>query len=442
MYDFKIMIRSGLVNQRRGGGFEKGFSSDHDAMNRYRHEINDVEVKPKVGISKQTLFSQPQSEISTTTSNETVYRDIFGKTTTADERFYIWSFLNRELKQLGGLRNRLFPPSSQVPSGLPATEPTPGQGSIPQPTTETSPPPLYNDQNEDFEFVETISPDLETEELAQDLVDQFTSTYADVVNGSNRGIVSHSEYPSSASMDVDTDTVTISSDAVPSLMGSTTTEGSFASTVSISNGSSGSSRSSHSRSSVASRVAATLHNRQQGDDVARNFVIQSGGSAQSETINANGVGPVSRRGKRRLSYSEGVEVAKKRRTAPEELIGKRRRSFSDYMGSQKKSRIAPEQMIGKRRRSESIGNVSKKQKISTPESVLGKRRLSTTEDVDLIKKRRLGAEIDIEAIPRSRPKPSPINTNVPKVKGPTRSKRHETQPMDARIPKRRSSRNS
>ena len=87
------MIRSGLVNQRKGGGFEEGYFHQRD--NTPRDEV----MRPYVdgfdtGMGKPTDFSfvvpKPVS-----------YSNIFSKTITPDERIYLLKMVQMGVKRIG-----------------------------------------------------------------------------------------------------------------------------------------------------------------------------------------------------------------------------------------------------------------------------------------------------------------------------------------------------
>ena len=92
------MIRSGLVNQQRGGGFENGYP--HERNNHPRNRLG----RPAVFTEDPTIltpsaYSDPMA-IQAITPNPIFYNDLFGKRLTADERLYI-------LRQAQGGKDRI-----------------------------------------------------------------------------------------------------------------------------------------------------------------------------------------------------------------------------------------------------------------------------------------------------------------------------------------------
>lgn len=81
------MIRSGLVNQRLGGGFERGYPTD-----RSRHPRNAME-RPAVFASDSTILTPSQYsdpvQYKSVTPSPIFYNDLFGKKLTPDERLYL-----------------------------------------------------------------------------------------------------------------------------------------------------------------------------------------------------------------------------------------------------------------------------------------------------------------------------------------------------------------
>jgi len=130
------MIRSGLVNTRRAR-FEDGFPHERDA-----HATHDVLIRPYVQTDVYSIL--PKSDFAKPAYNppnlvETKYNDIFGKTTTADERLYLLKQFTATLKQMGSAPGRptVMPPSTTMPTA-PSSRPN---GSVPTPNPTLPPAP-------------------------------------------------------------------------------------------------------------------------------------------------------------------------------------------------------------------------------------------------------------------------------------------------------------
>lgn len=144
------MITSGLVNQRRGGGFEKGFPHGRSALG--SEFIRPAVASIDMPILEKSSFATPKTDlaISQSTPLQVNYRDIFQKTATPDERYYNQNLL----KQL----SRLSRGSEQLTSQAVTTN-TVGMGSRkksigpsqPAQTMKTvdraRPPPVYMDED-------------------------------------------------------------------------------------------------------------------------------------------------------------------------------------------------------------------------------------------------------------------------------------------------------
>lgn len=76
------MIKSGLVNQRLGGGFEKGYPNQ---FNQQRLEIE----RPVVFTQDKTVLEPSPANMKAFTPSPVMYNDLFGKTLSPDERVYI-----------------------------------------------------------------------------------------------------------------------------------------------------------------------------------------------------------------------------------------------------------------------------------------------------------------------------------------------------------------
>lgn len=105
------MIRSGLVNNRRGGGFEKGYPSQRD--NTPRDEI----IRPYVD-GMDTGMGKP-SDFSFVVPNPVSYSNIFSKKVTPDERLYLLKMAQKGAAQIASSENRGRPKfeSAPLPSG-------------------------------------------------------------------------------------------------------------------------------------------------------------------------------------------------------------------------------------------------------------------------------------------------------------------------------------
>lgn len=120
------MIKSGLVNQKRGGGFEQGYPSQKYPKGR------DEFIRPYVNNSDPTIlrkseFSDPMAYKAITPS-PVQYNDIFRKKPTPDERLYILKQIQQGLDkvQKGILGKIPGAPTVAVPS---ATAPSATQPS-------------------------------------------------------------------------------------------------------------------------------------------------------------------------------------------------------------------------------------------------------------------------------------------------------------------------
>lgn len=111
------MIRSGLANQQRGGGFEKGYPHQRD--NTPRDEI----LRPYVD-GFDTGMGKP-SNFEVLVAKPVSYNQIFGKKTTPDERLYLLKMVQKGIKssvaEMGKGLPKLSPPS--LPRGKKLGEP-------------------------------------------------------------------------------------------------------------------------------------------------------------------------------------------------------------------------------------------------------------------------------------------------------------------------------
>lgn len=123
------MIKSGLVNQKRGGGFENGFPQQEYPKGR------DEFIRPYVAndktILKKSTFSTP-TDYKAFTPSPVQYDDIFARKSTADERLYILKQIQQGFDKVQkGILGRL--PAGAVPTPAPAVNT--GTIRIPVPTT-------------------------------------------------------------------------------------------------------------------------------------------------------------------------------------------------------------------------------------------------------------------------------------------------------------------
>jgi hypothetical protein len=166
------MIRTGLVDQRLGGGFQKGYPTDRNP-----HPRNDIE-RPYVyqgdaaPLSK-SAYSSPM-DYKPFTPSEVVYNDLFGDKTSPDERLYI-------LKQVqqGKVNRQSF---IKVPRGLPEVLPPKPKMPVSQPANPAIPGPAVPTTGEGVQ--------LEQEEEAVDVVEppQIPQTNAEIAASTNRWI--------------------------------------------------------------------------------------------------------------------------------------------------------------------------------------------------------------------------------------------------------------
>jgi hypothetical protein len=121
------MIKSGLVNQKRGGGFEQGYPSQKYPKGR------DEFIRPYVNNSDPTIlrkseYSDPMAYKAITPS-PVQYNDIFSKKPTPDERLYILKQIQQGLDKVQkGLLGKIpgapvvGVPSATAPSGTRPTD--------------------------------------------------------------------------------------------------------------------------------------------------------------------------------------------------------------------------------------------------------------------------------------------------------------------------------
>jgi hypothetical protein len=159
------MIRSGLVNQRRGGGFEEGFPHQRD--NNPRDEV----IRPYVdGID--TGFGT-RSDISQIIPTPVSYDDIFGKKATPSERLYLFKMSQKSKKaprlsmraEMQGLPEAIPPKLPQYKEPTKPVEPVePREPEQPREPSIEQPPRV----EEEGYLPDLIMEDVDDEELLND----------------------------------------------------------------------------------------------------------------------------------------------------------------------------------------------------------------------------------------------------------------------------------
>ena len=112
------MIKSGLVNQRLGGGFEKGYP--HQEYPKGRDEFIRPYVADDKTILKKSSYSSPL-DYKAVTPSPVDYNDIFGRKSTPDERLYILKQIQQGLDKI---QKGILGKVSGIPSAPSATTPT------------------------------------------------------------------------------------------------------------------------------------------------------------------------------------------------------------------------------------------------------------------------------------------------------------------------------
>jgi hypothetical protein len=167
------MIRSGLVNTRRGGGFENGYPHQRD--NTPRDEI----VRPYVdgfdtGMGKPTDFSF-------VVPTPVKYTDIFSKRATPDERLYLLKMVQKGIEKIGNQLEKglptLMPPALPINGERPPTNTpinyTPSEGA-------SGFPGITDDGVSDFPGITNVSssmPDLQNESAISEELDAQDVVY-------------------------------------------------------------------------------------------------------------------------------------------------------------------------------------------------------------------------------------------------------------------------
>lgn len=183
------MIHSGLVNQRRGGGFENGYPSQ-----RINHP-RDQEMRPWVSgfdlpVMEKSQFATPSAPegsskegVPVKASAQVFYNDIFGKSLSPNAKYYLSQLVKRVGRGggiggggtdggggpggMGGPQRPTgpnLPPPGQVPiPGLPTEGPGQGPGEMPLLFAETD----DTDANVDIPYGDYTIANLMSEERAE-----------------------------------------------------------------------------------------------------------------------------------------------------------------------------------------------------------------------------------------------------------------------------------
>lgn len=138
------MIHSGLVNQRRGGGFERGYP------NQRNNHPRDQTIRPFVSgfdlpIIEKSQYATPEIKgasrvgVPVSVNAQTRYKDIFGKTASPDVKYYLSQLVKRVARGGGvpgpGTDGGAGPTgmiSGQRPTAAPSQTAPPGQPGLPQ----------------------------------------------------------------------------------------------------------------------------------------------------------------------------------------------------------------------------------------------------------------------------------------------------------------------
>lgn len=173
------MITSGLVNQKRGGGFQKGYPHERDP------HPNEEFIRPYVAEDKTILtpssFSKPQ-KYKAVVPAPVEYNHIFGKKTTADERLYILKQIQQGLEKVekGILA---APPRTGVPPPIPTTEtqgpqqptipldPNPPDPNFTAPLTQPEDQPMVEDTPDTDGIDDEAAALVKEEEISYDVVE-------------------------------------------------------------------------------------------------------------------------------------------------------------------------------------------------------------------------------------------------------------------------------
>lgn len=130
------MITSGLVNQRRGGGFQNGYPHQLPAKSEF--------IRPYVSIVDKTILT-PSSltdpmQYETIVPSPVIYDDIFGKKATPDERLYVLRQIQQGIAQIEKVGVRPVVQTPTIPPNTPSSG-IPPRGPAPTPETPGAPKP-------------------------------------------------------------------------------------------------------------------------------------------------------------------------------------------------------------------------------------------------------------------------------------------------------------
>lgn len=170
------MIKSGLVKQKRGGGFEEGYPSQTPKGNIVERPFVATQSNT---VYKKSAYSSPL-EYKPTTPSPVVYNDLFGQKTTADERLYI-------LRQIQQGVDKIQRDFVRVPKGLPEVPSLPAKPILPstgQPQVLPRPPTVPTLEEDEGIDIDGYDPQdlLEEEEIAVDVVEGPWYTHTDTLS--------------------------------------------------------------------------------------------------------------------------------------------------------------------------------------------------------------------------------------------------------------------
>lgn len=155
------MIRSGLVNQRKGGGFEEGFPHERDARNIY-------DIRPYVD-SMDTGFQKP-SDFSIIIPKAVSYAHIFSKKLTPSEKVFLARQVKRGLKRAARTVRKVYTGKDEFDEAKPLPDST-EYGEEKAPVEEPSLQKLLSSEDTAWEDEFATRDDLYKEELeAADVV--------------------------------------------------------------------------------------------------------------------------------------------------------------------------------------------------------------------------------------------------------------------------------
>jgi len=155
------MIRSGLVNQRKGGGFEEGYPHERDARNIY-------DIRPYVD-STDTGFQKP-SDFSIIIPKAVSYAHIFSKKLTPSEKVFLARQVKRGLKRAARTVRKVYTGKGEFDEAKPLPDST-EYGEETPPPKEHSLRQVLDSQDAAWETEYELRNDLYKEELeAEDVV--------------------------------------------------------------------------------------------------------------------------------------------------------------------------------------------------------------------------------------------------------------------------------